>query len=238
MSSPNQLSFLPEDYLQRKAARRTNIICAGLFVVVMGAISSAFVVTEKMVRDVEKQHQEIDAQYVDAAKRIEQVKQMQDKQRKMALQAELTSSLLEKVPRSFLLAEITNSMPAGVSLLDFAMDSKQVTVQPPKPQTTFEQQKQEIENAKKGPPPPQPKTYEVNMKMTGVAGTDVQVAQLISKLSQSKLLKDVNLVISDEFVQGKDKLRKFQIEAMLNPAARVTAPDESNKTAAVELGTN
>ena len=51
-----------------------------------------------------------------AARPIEQFQKLQEKQRTMAMQAELTSSLIEKVPRSFLLAELTNSLPTGVSL--------------------------------------------------------------------------------------------------------------------------
>ena len=56
-----------------------------------------------------------------------QVQQMQEKQRTMAHQAELTASLLEKVPRSFILAEITNGMPGGVSLLDFQLEARVIT---------------------------------------------------------------------------------------------------------------
>ena len=33
MSSPNQLSFLPDDYLETKRRRRTNFVCALLFLV-------------------------------------------------------------------------------------------------------------------------------------------------------------------------------------------------------------
>jgi alkylation response protein AidB-like acyl-CoA dehydrogenase len=124
MKSPNELSFLPDDYLERKAQRRTNAICATLFLIVMTAIGSAFTYTEKAMRLAEQQHDAIEKNYTNAAKRIEQFQQLQEKQRTMAMQAELTSSLLEKVPRSFLLAEITNAMPRGVSLLDLNLESK------------------------------------------------------------------------------------------------------------------
>src|SRR5256885_8539904 len=110
MSSPNQLSFLPDDYLERKAQRRTNVICAVLFVVVLVAIASAFTITERTNHAVERRHAEMEKQYAEAAKRLEQVNQMQEKQKRMAHQAELTASLLEKVPRTHLLAEITNSL--------------------------------------------------------------------------------------------------------------------------------
>lgn len=234
MTSPNQLSFLPDDYLSRKAQRRTTVICALLTIIVMGAVGSAFAFTERSMREFEKQHAQIEKQYADAARRIEQVQQMQEKQRKMARQAELTASLLEKVPRTFILAEITNSMPVGVWLLDMSLDSKRRAPAAAKSKTLFEQKKAAAE-AKKGATPPteaaEVKVYDVHLKITGVAITDVEVAQFISKLSQSSVLQDVNLIISEEFVQEDNKVRRFQIEMILDPDAQVQPAMETSTTA-------
>src|SRR4051812_41874015 len=124
MSAPNQLSFLPDDYLARKVQRRTNVICATLFLIVMGAITAAVMLSERATGALVQRHEEVDHQYAEAAKKLETVQQMQDKQRRMAHQAEVTASLLERVPRSYLLAEFTNSLPPGVSLIDLSMDSR------------------------------------------------------------------------------------------------------------------
>src|SRR5262249_22523305 len=146
---------------------------------------------------------------------------------------------------SYLLAEFTNALPPGVSLMDFVMESKRRN--PPAgagasgsgssgANATF-QQRQAVNDAKKkkdtAGATPETKEYDVNMKLTGMAQTDVQVAQFIRKLNESKLLKDVNLVISDEFTKDNESLRKFQIECSLDPKAEVQ-PGETNKTAAVE----
>ncbi|HMB96210.1 MAG TPA: hypothetical protein VKK61_09250 [Tepidisphaeraceae bacterium] len=95
MASPNELSFLPDDYLERKAQRRTNAICAVLFLVVIAVIGSAFSYTDRSVRDLEKEHEQVDQEYTEAAKRIDLVKELEEKQRRMATQAELAASLLE-----------------------------------------------------------------------------------------------------------------------------------------------
>src|SRR5206468_6427185 len=124
MSAPNELSFLPDDYLERKRQRRTNVICAILFAVVMTTIGTTFSFSERSLRSVEKQHAAVEAEYTEAARRIEQVQQLLSKQRTMARQAEITALLLEKVPRSNLLAEITNGLPSGVSLTDFVLETK------------------------------------------------------------------------------------------------------------------
>src|SRR5215831_9029382 len=107
MGSPNELSFLPDDYLERKAQRRTNVICAMLFLIVMVAIGTAFTFTERLGKDVEKEHANWETKYTDAAKRIQLKQQLEQKQAMMEKQAELSASLLEKVPRSYLLAKIT-----------------------------------------------------------------------------------------------------------------------------------
>ena len=243
MKSPNELSFLPDDYLERKAQRRTNAICATLFMIVMGAIGSAFYYTEGAMRKAERDHDAIEKRYTEAAKRIEQFQQLQEKQRTMAMQAELTSSLLEKVPRSFLLAEITNSMPGGVSLLDLVLESKRRTTPSPAAQakaSAFEKKAAAKDSKKKGPAGPEAKVYDVNVKITGIATTDVQVAQFIAKLNQSTLLRDVNLVISDVYKGGTGQdannvMRKFQIEMMVSPNADVASLSEKPKVTAVEI---
>jgi len=226
MAAPNELSFLPDDYLERKARRRTNAICAVLFCVVISAIGGAFTVTEKAMREIEAQYAQVQDQYANAAKRIEQVQQMQDKQRKMAQQAELTAGLLEKVPRSFILAELTNGIPEGVSLLDFRLDSIVQSGPPPKPKTAFELRQAQV-NAQNGIlniPTPQARQYDVTMRINGVATTDDLVGDFIGSLSKSRMFNDVNLLYTEEFKSAEDKdvkMRKFQIELKLDPRAQV-----------------
>jgi hypothetical protein len=239
MSTPNELSFLPDDYLERKAQRRTNFICAGLFIVTLTAIGGTFHFSERSNRDVEKTYDSKLKEFTAEAQRIQQAEQMQEKQRTMARQAELAASLLEKVPRSFVLAEITNAMPPGVSLVDFVLESKKRNLVPQVSSvgaTAFENRKQSEAQKKAvaaaaalNQQMAQMKIYDVGMKMSGVAPTDVQVAQFIRKLNQSKMFKDVNLVITDEFIQDGEPMRKFVVECMLDPNAEINPNDTSNK---------
>lgn len=231
MSSPNQLSFLPDDYLDLKRQQRTNAICAALFALLVLGIGTAFHITEKQMRAVETAYADVSRRYAEAARPIEEFKRMQEQQRKMETQAALSASLLEKVPRSYLLAEITNSLPANVSLLDFGLASTAKNP-PPSPaqfKTIYEQKKAEIEAAKVAAATAgQSKIFEVTMKITGIAATDVQVAQFMNQLARSKLLRDVNMVVSDEFQPSPkdEKLRKFVIEMTLNPDAEVKRQEQ------------
>jgi hypothetical protein len=241
MSSPNQLSFLPDDYLERKAARRTNAICAILFLLVMSAIGTTFSISERSTKEIDRRYNAKLNEFTTEAKRISQAEKLQEKQRTMSRQAELSASLLEKVPRSYVLADITNALPPGASLLDFTLDSKRKNAPAPLApgSTAFEQRKaasareaQKKEAA--GTTPNDMKLYDVSMRLTGIAQNDMQVAVFIRRLNESKLLKDVNLVITDQFDKDNETLRKFVIECMLDPKAEIV-PDEAKNTTATEV---
>jgi Tfp pilus assembly protein PilN len=247
MSAPNQLSFLPDDYLERKARRRANILCGVLAVIVLGVIVSAFQYMEKITKAVDAKYQVVEQQYADAARRIEKVNQMRAQQQQVVRRAELAASLVEKVPRSNILAEFANSLPPGLSLLNMMMESKERASLAPPAMSAFEQKRAALEG-RAANAVIAPKTYDVFIKVEGVATTDVQVGDLMEKLKRSPLFKEVNLLYTEEFKQAtggqsaggkgnEEVLRKFQIELTLNPNAEVVNPANPNsKTATVEVG--
>jgi len=247
MASPNQLSFLPDDYLERKAQRRTNAVCAVLFVVVMSGVGTAFWLSEQASKRISDKHTRAETEYVAEARNIERNREIREKQKRMAHQAELSGSLLERVPRSNVLAEITNNLPVGVSLLEFTLDSKahvDAAAKSAAPKTAYEQKKL----ARSGKPEtaepaaPQPKVYDVTLKVTGVAHNEGQVAQFLSKMSNSKLFSDANLVISepykinDKSAEKNNSLRKFQIEMSLSRSAEAAIENQQqDQTTSIEL---
>jgi len=248
MSAPNELSFLPEDYLEQKYTRRANILCVLLFLITAGGIAAAWNWMRASNGRIEATFADVDTKYTDAARKIEQVKKMHEKQRAVVRHAELAASLVEKVPRSNILAEITNALPAGVSLLDLSMKSvlRQGGATAAPAASSFAQRKAALEGQNQ--PAPAPST-DIKIAITGIAGDDVQVAQLMGQLrtklagEKSPLFQSVNLVISDVYNPQSTssdtskgdkgpKLRKWQIEMLLNPQAEVR---EDTKSAAVEL---
>ena len=60
-------SFLPEDYLDQKAERRTNLISLSLFGIVMVSVFAAFLVTNRQWSQVKNDRALINAQYEDVA---------------------------------------------------------------------------------------------------------------------------------------------------------------------------
>ena len=64
----------------------------------------------------------------DSTDMIEQLQQMQDQQGAMARQIGLMATLTDNTPRSSVLAQVVNSLPRGVSLVDFTLDGSELKV--------------------------------------------------------------------------------------------------------------
>ena len=223
-------SFLPEDYLDQKAERRTNLISLSLFGIVMVSVFAAFLVTNRQWSQVKDARGSINEQYEQAAAQIETLNELEQQKDQMLSKARLAAALVERVPRSVLLAELVSRMPNRLGLLEFELKSQKI--QPtrtaparrsstrrlrPTRALTREQAAQAKQETKKVEPP----RYHVSLRMVGIAPTDVEVSRYISELNAYRLLKDVNLVSSEEHKFEGEKMRQFEITMTLNPKADV-----------------
>ncbi len=223
-------SFLPEDYLAQKAERRTNLICLTLFVVVMVAVFGAFLVTNRQWSQIRASKEYIDAQYRDAAVRIEELTELESQREQMLHKAELAAALVERVPRSVLLAELINRMPDRMSLLEFDLKSTLIkkireTDRPRRskrrgPRRARTRKDASIESKKIEAP-----RYKVELTLVGTAPTDLEVSRYMSELNAYKLLRAVTLKYSEEKEFDDRTMRKFQINLQLEPGADVRMLD-------------
>ena len=147
----------------------------------------------------------------------------------MLSKARLAAALVERVPRSILLAELINRMPPRLGLLEFELKSQKVKAarKAPKRQgstgrigpsraRTREEAAQLQDDTKVEAP-----RYQVNLTLVGIAPTDVEVSQYITELNGYPLLKDVKLEYSEERKVDGDKMRQFEIQMTLDTRADV-----------------
>ena len=219
---PNNKSFLPQDYLEKRNARRTNIICLTLFLVVTGAIVATFFITGKQVREVQQLRMTVNDQFEDAARKLEKLEKLQAQKDQMLMKAEVTSVLVEKIPRSRLLAELTNFMPMSLSLTEFSLDTKMKRTQPA-PRTSMERAKQKARKSarKKQQKIEKLPDTEVTIVVSGLAPTDVEVAQFLTSLNTHKLFKNTELQFSEETNIDGAKMRSFKINMELNQGTNI-----------------
>jgi Tfp pilus assembly protein PilN len=222
-------SFLPEDYLDQKAERRTNMISLSLFAIVMVAVFAAFLVTNRQWSQVKAARASVNEQYEQAAVQIETLNELEQQKNQMLSKARLAAALVERVPRSILLAELINRMPPRLGLLEFELKSQKVKavrraptrqgatgrIGPSRARTREEAEAMQEDKKIEAP------RYEVSLTLVGIAPTDVEVSQYITELNDYPLLEEVTLEYSEERKYDGDKMRQFEITMTLDPRADV-----------------
>ena len=74
---PSKKSFLPEDYVRDARERRSGLFALALFVIVMGAVFSAFLVTNRQWAAVRSAQVSINDETEKAAKEINEMKRLE-----------------------------------------------------------------------------------------------------------------------------------------------------------------
>lgn len=215
-------SFLPEDYIQRKIEVRTNVVCLGLFGIVLVAVAGAYMVTRSQRDEVLQQQARLNHEFEEAAKRIDQLDQLQGQKRAILRKARVTAALIEPVPRSNLLSALINRMPASLGLMELKLKSEAVGGgRPAPPPTGSAMANQQAGGAQAGPPTPDVPEREIELTLIGVAPTDIQVAQYMAALARCALLSRVDLVYSEEMRREDLTRRRFRVDMTVSPEADV-----------------
>jgi len=224
------VNLLPDDYVARQAQRRANMLCTVLFGVVMIGVVGAALVSEHSYARTRQVREQVNQSYADAGKLLEQMQTLEVKKKKLLDKASGTTNLLERVPRSYLVATVANALPEGGSLTKFDLSGKRemsvTLVKNPKTRFGVMSSKQST-GAGRG------RSRVWTLTVTGLAGTDVEVAVFIAAMARCPLMETVELVYSKEEEVNKTVVREFQVTMRLKPGADVltTPPAQAREMA-------
>jgi Fimbrial assembly protein (PilN) len=223
------VNFVPDDYAQSNEYRRTNYIYLALFAVLMTALGGSFTYIKVRQRACIAREEVVNKKLAEMQKAIKQFEELQAKRREMMKTALTTAELIEPVPRTILLASLTNNLPTGVSLSHLKLVQKQPRRSLQAPTSKYhaaQAQKSSAQDAQDAAAPPNPeKLLETHIDIEGLAPTDLQVAAYIERLTNSPLLDHVALVESKEFKAPTCTLRQFKLTAMLRKNVQLTKED-------------
>jgi Tfp pilus assembly protein PilN len=238
-------SFLPRDYVAGKAERRATLTLLVIFTVVMVAIVSAFMVTSQQWNEVRRQQRLIDAAYAEEQVKIQQLRELEEQRAELVDKAEVTTALIDRVPRSVLLAEIVTRMPGRVTLLEMNLESKRIRATTPpaaasaaqgraggvrsisatartNPQNTTRGARGAQGDAPAERPKVEPPRFESTLTLIGVATVNNDIADFLQALKACPLLEQVDLQYIQATVIDDIDRRKFEIHARLRPDADAT----------------
>jgi len=218
-------SFLPEDYLEKRAERRTNFLALTLFLVVMVGVTGAFLVTNRQWNDVRHYQEAINVRYSQAAQEIEQLKTLEAQKAELLGKAELTTALIERVPRTILLAEIINRMTEDMTILEFELKSKRIASLPSAITAPVNRGSASITRtspnaaATMSAPAVTAPEYHTKVIIIGVTTNHNNVAKFGAALQEFPLLANVELMFSEVTKIKSQDMNKFRIEADIRRGA-------------------
>jgi hypothetical protein len=214
---PGHSSFLPEDYLARKMARRSNFVCLILFALVLTGVLGTYFVKYNQQREAIKLHGDAYAKVEEKAREIDQYTELNARRKEITLKAAVTSSLRDPIKKSNLMVELINHMPPSLSLLDMELDTNKLKTAP-RPTTALQKRQANTKDKKKqedAVPEIEITPTEVIIKLTGLAPTDVEVSEYMKALSNHILFRNVHLQYAEAYKFEDAEMRRFLIELKL-----------------------
>ena len=232
------INLLPKDYVQRRAERRANVLCISLFVAVMAGVFGAGMVSERNTKQTQDVRDRVNANYAKAAEVLATIQQLEVQKREGVRKAKATASLLERVPRSYVLAVLTQALPKHTSIKELSLKPVRRT----RAARTLSKKQSKFAAAKKKAHEQKPPEMVMSLEVLGWATTDMQVGEFIGNLLGSPLLRSVNLDYSREKrVKAKVKgdpdfhVREFKVIMELRPNVDVIDLIEVQPATALEL---
>jgi len=218
------INFVPDDYVQQRQASRANLLYLMLLIAMLGAIGITFGFIKIREGKVQDEMAALNVRMTQAQQQIAQLEEIKLKSKSMMSTMVVTAELLEPVPRSIVLASLTNNLPSGVSLLDFSLEEKELKVVSTAPKKDPKSQYNKKNKTAAQEDPPQQKV-QTNLQIRGIAPSDIQVAGFIARLSGAVLFDEVSLVESKEVEIEKVKYREFKLNAVIHPDLVLTRDD-------------
>ncbi len=219
------INFVPDDYVQNNESRRMNCLCVVLLVLVMAALIGAFVTIKIRQKAFMAKEDLVNAKMVKMQEAINTFEELQAKRKEMMRTALTTAELLEPVPRSILLATLTNNLPPGASLTKLTMLQKDMGRSSVSVPVSNYQAAKGSQAATKAIELSPEKRLETFIDIVGMAPTDLQVASYIERLGNCSLLGNVALVESKEREMDDGVYRQFQLKAQLCKNVHLTKTD-------------
>ena len=210
----SKASFLPEDYLDRRLARRSHAVFITLFAVVLVAAVGSFVVLLSQQRAARDAYDRVVRRIQVESEQLETIKKLESQREAMLRKAAVTATLMDPVQKSNVLAELINHMPLSVSLTDMELSTETLTHQVVA-RSALQSARQRSEAEAEQPAPP---ARQVSLKVIGLAPSDLDVSNFMVALQGHPLFEDIELLETRQQKIDDEEVREFQIKLALDPA--------------------
>lgn len=196
------MNLLPDYYVKRRLRNRFDLVCVVLFAIVMAVMIGTDKYSSRQNRIIQAENIKVNAKFTEAANFLKNdFFQLQGCKGAMLKNAQAVAEKEERIPRSYILAVITNACPESLSLSELLLTTREPTKQKNKRGRVVKRVKTGAKSAEAQEDKPKPPPI-IEVKLQGVAKTDSVVTGLYSVLKFHPLVKKVDLQYTRE--EGAD----------------------------------
>jgi Tfp pilus assembly protein PilN len=219
-----EIDFLPAEYWKRRASQRDQWYLLGIGAASLVLLLASVVHETSKAADLRGQLQSMESEYENTLGLVEQVKQLDDKRRPLAIDAKFHTLLRARPAMSRAMVALATSCPPRLTLNTIRVKTAVVAKSDPakaaaraaKPNTTgsaapvdtsLEQLEQFATDRQ---------SSRVAIEMTGVAESDLELAEFMERLENAGCFTEVSLgAATDSPATSHSELREFKIQCRL-----------------------
>jgi len=197
------VEFLPAWYPQIRRRRRLVVLQAWMTFVVVVALGLWMMLAGRNLRQANAKLLVVDEQLLHSRSELKTLEELMTLGKKLSEQALVLSKVGSHVETARLLATLDEVLPRSTALLELLL-------------VTEERQPITLAGARAAQEKERPLERRLNVKMTGVAPTDVEVADFLTKLTGKPFFEDVRMTGSKPRLDNGRVMREFEVFFTMN----------------------
>jgi Tfp pilus assembly protein PilN len=198
-----ELEFLPNWYPQLRLRRRVVLVMAWVTVAMIGAMTTWVALTQRSIHIRQARLVQLDAELQHSREELKDLELLVTSEKKLKERAQVLNKVGFHVEAARLLATLDEVMPKSASLLELSF-------------LTEEKQPVTLVAAKAAQERDRVTDRRLNVRVTGVAPTDVEVADFLTKLTGKPFFEDVRMTGSKPRMESGHMMREFEVYFSMN----------------------
>lgn len=218
-----EIDFLPAEYWKRRASQRDQWYLMGIGVALLVLLLGSIVHESRKVASVRAQLSSVETEYKDVLEQLGEVQRLEESRAPLAFDARFYSLLRAHPSLSRSLAAVATSCPPRLTLNTIRVKPFRSAYIEPKPAMAISRQPTGgassiaadllVEKLERFASDREQTQFSV--EITGVAESDLDVAELIERLEKAACFSEVQLKSSNERSAGVSELREFFVQCRL-----------------------
>ncbi len=212
------INLLPDDYAKKQAQFRASVLCVVLFGIIMAGVWWASRVSDEKHQSLREDQLAVNEQYRRTEQVISTMHDLEQRKSLMEKRAKDTSDLMEKLPRSFLMAKASLCCPETIRLrkMEIYLNEK-----------TKKNRAGRIIRSKGDA------QYYTEMVLTGFVkgGTDRDLARYLEALESMEFVDRADLISSDVILRDQMVVREFEVKLFVKMGIDAIEHLESSEVA-------